>query len=143
MWCSQKCYQADAADHEEYECYHPDDLEDATVLEEVNYETRDPTEARNLMKQMIGDELLVGRQTRRRTRALSHQRQQANRRRKRLRQKRRRVEKERRKRRRLRRARREEDAEARRLQRAQEKRDAELEPEPVVADDELVESFFR
>ena len=59
MWCSEKCHQLDAADHEEYDCYHPDDLSDECVLEEVNYETHDPTEARQIMKEMIGDDLMM------------------------------------------------------------------------------------
>jgi hypothetical protein len=126
MWCSEKCYQLDAADHEDYDCYHPDVLEDDTVLEEVGYETHDPTEARQIMKEMIGEQFLIEANTRRRTRALRRQKKEARKRRKRLRQKRKRVEKEKRERRRLRRERKREKAEEKRLERARTKRDAEI-----------------
>ena len=58
MWCSEECRAADAADHHEYICYHPDDLSDECVLDEVDYETHDPTEARQIMKEMIGEDIM-------------------------------------------------------------------------------------
>lgn len=126
MWCSEQCRLADAIDHEEYDCYHPDDLENDTVLEEVEYQTNDPTEARQMLKEMIGAQFLIGRESRARTRRLRRQRRDARKRRRRLRKKRKRVEKERRERRRLRRERRRETKEEDRLRRAKERRDEEI-----------------
>lgn len=58
MWCSEQCRAADAADHNEYICYHPDDLSDECVLDEVNYETHNPAQARQIMKEMIGEDIM-------------------------------------------------------------------------------------
>ena len=124
MWCSEKCSLADADDHEEHFCYHPDDLSDECVLEEVEYEVNDPHEARALMKEMIGDDLVAASSvTRRRRRRLRRQRRKARRRRRKMRRKR---LKQRRERRALRReqkrydrALRAEEKEARRFEREQ------------------------
>merc|ERR1712093_332244 len=126
MWCSEQCRLADAIDHEEYDWYHPDDLEDDTVLEEVEYQTNDPTEARQMLKEMIGAQFLIGKGSRARTRKLRRQRKDARKRKRRLRKKRKRVEKEKRERRRLRRERKRETREEDRLRRANRKRDKEI-----------------
>jgi len=94
MWCSEQCHKLDAVDHEEHDCYHPDDLSDECVLEEVDYETRDPTEARQIMKEMIGDDLMaIGDAASRRRR----RRRRRRKKRRRLRRKRRKVNRKRRK----------------------------------------------
>lgn len=133
MWCSEKCHLADAADHDEYFCYHPDDLSDECVLEEVEHATHDPQEAREMMKEMIGDDLIeaysgTGGTTRRRRRALKYQRRQARKRRRQMRRERMKLRKEKRKlaaerreRRRLNRARKAEGREAKRLDRERER----------------------
>jgi len=99
MWCSEQCHKLDAVDHEEHDCYHPDDLSDECVLEEVDYETRDPTEARQIMKEMIGDDLMAigGAASRRRRRQRRRLRRMARKKRRRLRRKRPKVNRKRRK----------------------------------------------
>lgn len=57
-WCSEKCHIADAADHEDYDCFHPEDLSDECVLEDVEYQVTDPEEARQLLHEHIGEELI-------------------------------------------------------------------------------------
>lgn len=137
MWCSEECHQKDAADHEEYFCYHPEDMSDECVLEHVEYETHDPNEARAIMKEMIGEDILIGISPRRRQ--LRRRKRKVGRRKRRLRRQRlkekRRVRKERREDRLTEKERRRLRREKKKL-RAEERKRMPVEVLPAVRDDE-------
>lgn len=95
-WCSRDCQMQDMDEHDEYDCFHPNEMEDEHVLEEVEHAVSDPQEARELLMAHIGEELLGTRADRRRRRRLRRRRSRMRRKRRRLRRSRRRDARDRR-----------------------------------------------
>lgn len=85
VYCSQKCQSTDWEDHSIYDCYHPDEMTDEHVLEEIGLFYPDiassitPNEARNMLIEAQGNSKRSTRRRQRRQRRKGQRRERKDR----------------------------------------------------------------